>query len=40
MAPVGKDPVQGGKRGGVPYNFGKSGTKGKGKWTRIPTRAW
>ena len=31
IAPVGKDPVNGGKRSGVPYNFGKSsGTKGKG----------
>ena len=29
IAPVGKGPVKGGKRNGVPYNFGKgSGTKG------------
>ena len=32
IAPVGKGSAKGGKRSGVPYNFGKSsGTKGKGK---------
>ena len=31
IAPVGKGPVKGGKPNGVPYNFGKSGTKGKGQ---------
>ena len=32
IAAVGKGPVKGGKRNGVPYNFGKgSGTKGQRK---------
>ena len=31
IAPVGEGLVKGGKPDGVPYNFGKSGTKGKGK---------
>ena len=31
IAPVGKGPVKGGKLNEVPYNFGKGGTKGKGK---------
>ena len=30
-APIGKGSAKGGKPKGVPYNFGKSGTKGKGK---------
>ena len=30
IAPVGKDLVKGGKLNGVPYNFGKNDTKGKG----------
>ena len=34
IAPVGKSPVKGGKPDVVPYNYGKSGTKGKGKMHR------
>ena len=43
ITPVAKGPAKGGKPDGVPHNFGKSGSKGKGKMhkrTLISTRAW